>query len=459
MKAAGKLALGAVVALCCVGAARAAAPDTQIARLGRDLTPVGAEKAGNMDGSIPAWSGGELQAPAGWKPGQPRPDPHAKEKPLYSVTAANADQYKSRLTPGQMELLKTIKGYRMDVYPSHRSCGFPQLVYERTRQNAKTASIAGDGFELGSATGAGIPFPVPGSGVEAMWNHKLRWQGEGRIEPNYTLLGPARGASDFTKIEYTAKYLVPFQSPQTRSVADARGVEFYFYQETTSPAALAGTLQAGVYYLQKLNEGWQYFPGQRRVRRLSTYAYDAPLIGLENTYYVDQAWMYNGMLNRYGYKLVGKQELLVPYNSFAMRDAARFSDKTLFLADHFNPDARRYELHRVWKVEADVKPGQRHSAPHRVFYLDEDSWAVLLVDLYDAQNKLQRVQEGSIIPIWELGACEASQESLSYDLPSGRYWGDIFVIGQPETDWLAGQEGRLRPDMFTEDYLRRQGAR
>ena len=449
---------GAMAAALLSGAV-AAAPDAQIARLGQDLTPVGAEKAGNKDGSIPAWKGGEMSAPAGWKPGQVRPDPYASEKPLMSISAANADQYKNRLSAGQLELLKTIKGYRMDVYPTHRSCGYPDIVYQRSKENARIAAIAGDGFQLASATGSGFPFPLPANGVEAMWNHKLRYEGQGRIEPNYTLLSPSKGGSDFTKIEYIAKYLVPFQSPNTKTIADANGVEFYFYQETTTPPALAGTLDAGVYYLQKLNEGWQYFPGQRRVRRLSTYAYDAPLIGLENTYYVDQAWMYNGNLDRYTYKLTGKQELYIPYNSFALRDGTRFSDKTLFGADHLNPDARRYELHRVWKVEADVRQGQRHSAPHRVFYLDEDTWAIIAVDMYDAQGKIQRVQEGSITPIWEIGACDGSEDYVSYDLPTGRYWGDIFTIGQPETDWLAGKEGRLKQDMFSEDYLRRQGAR
>jgi hypothetical protein len=449
----------AMTASLAIGVVHAAATEADIAKLGTVLTPVGAEKAGNKDGSIPAWTGGAMQAPAGWKIGQLRPDPYASEKPLFSITAANADQYKARLTPGQLQLLKTIKGYRMDIYPTHRSCGFPQIVYDRTKENAKIATIAPDGWGLGTATGSGIPFPIPGNGTEVMWNHKLRYEGQGRIEPNYTMLSPAKGSSDFTKIEYVAKYLVPFQAPTTKTIADANGVEFYFYQETTAPAALAGTLDAGVYYLQKINEGWQYFPGQRRVRRLSTYAYDAPLIGLENTYYVDQAWMYNGTLDRYTFKLVGKQELYIPYNNYALRDGKRYNDKTMFGPDFVNPDARRYELHRVWRVDADVRPGQRHSAPHRVFYLDEDTWGLIVVDMYDAQGKMQRVQEGSVTPIWEIGACDSSQDYVSYDLPSGRYFADIFTLGEPETDWLAGKEGRTKPDMFTEDYLRRQGAR
>lgn len=452
-----KIFLAASAAVLTCGAY--AASDADIAKLGQSLTPVGAEKAGNKDGSIPAWTGGSMQAPAGWKVGTLRPNPYAAEKPLYSITATNAAQYAAKLSPGQMELLKTIKGYRMDVYPSHRSCGYPDIVYQRTKENAKIAKIAGDGFELGAATGSGFPFPIPGSGVEAMWNHKLRYEGQGRIEPNYTMLSPRKGSSDFLKLEYTAKYLVPFQSPNTKTIADANGVEFYFFQESTAPAALAGTLFAGVYKLQETNEGWQYFPGQRRVRKLSTYAYDAPLIGLENTYYVDQAWMYNGMLDRYSYKLVGKQEMIIPYNSFSLRDGKRFTDATMFGPEQLNPDARRYETHRVWKVEANVRPGQRHSAPKRVFYIDEDTWAIIVVDMYDAQGKMQRVQEGSVTPIWEIGACDASQDFVSYDLPSGRYFADIFTLGQPETDWLAGAQGRLKPDMFTEDYLRRAGSR
>ena len=442
-----------------VSAAALSASEAQIARLGADLTPVGAEKAGNKDGTIPAWIGGESVAPTGWNPTKTRPDPYIADKPKFSITSANADQYKEKLSPGQIELLKNLSGNRMDVYPTHRSCGYPDIVYQRSKENAKIAKIAGDGFELGAATGSGFPFPIPASGVEAVWNHKLRYQGAGRVEPNATILSPSRGSSEFQTFEYVLNTLVPYQLPQTKNIEDAKGIEMYIYLETTAPPALAGTLQAGVYYLQKVNEGWQYFPGQRRVRRLSTYAYDAPNIGLENTYYVDQAWMYNGMLDRYTYKLVGKQELLVPYNNFAIRDPSRFSIKTLFEHDYPNPDAMRYELHRVWKVEADVRPGQRHASPHRVFYLDEDTWAILVEDLYDAQGKIQRVMQGAILPAWELGAC-VQEEMFGFDLPSGRYFGDNVILGQKRpVDWLAGQEGRVKADMFTEDYLRRQGAR
>ena len=38
--------------------------------LGKDLTPLGAIKAGNADGSIPEWTGGITSAPAGYSKGK-----------------------------------------------------------------------------------------------------------------------------------------------------------------------------------------------------------------------------------------------------------------------------------------------------------------------------------------------------------------------------------------------------
>ena len=46
-------------------AANGAAPQDGAERLGKDLTPVGAIKAGNKDGSIPAWDGGLTKPVAG----------------------------------------------------------------------------------------------------------------------------------------------------------------------------------------------------------------------------------------------------------------------------------------------------------------------------------------------------------------------------------------------------------
>lgn len=445
----------AVGLLSMTGAVFAAVTEQAAAKLGKELTPVGAERAGNKDGSIPAWAGGDLKAPAGWKPGTPRPDPYAHEKPLYTITAANLEQYKDKLSPGQINLLKTVKGYKMVVYPTHRSCGYPDVVYERSKTNASTAKLADDGFTIAKATGAGVPFPIPNNGAEAIWNHKLHWVGEGRIERYATVFSQPNGG-DFTPLVQDQWTITPFGSPKVKNIQDAHGIEVKFLNEVVSPAARTGELILLHYYLDKLGDGWLYFPGQRRVRRAPTLSYDNPFAGYEGLLSVDQYVMYSGPIDRYDWKLAGKQELLVPYNTFKFNDTSK-KLKELYGPHSPNQDLVRYELHRVWKVEATVKEGTRHQFPKRTFYLDEDSWILLAQDLYDAQGKIQRVMEAQPYTAWELPAC-VTQGYWTYDLNAGRYVADN-VPQEGFVDWLAGREGRIDPNKFNPDDLRRTGGR
>lgn len=446
------LAFGLAVA---VGGAFAAASEQEAARLGKDLTPVGAERAGNKDGTIPAWSGGELKAPAGWKPGQPRPDPYASEKLLFSIDASNVDKYKDKLSEGQVALIKALKGYQINVYPAHRSCGYPDFVYERTRTNATTATMAANGSDIEKATPAGVPFPIPKAGAEAMWNHKLHWVGEGRIERYATIFSQPRGG-DFVPLVQDQWTITPFGNPKAKSIDESAGIEYKLLNEVVAPAARVGELILLNYYLNKNNEAWLYFPGQRRVRRSPTFSYDNPVPGYENLLMVDQYPMFSGPLDRYDWKIVGKQEMYVPYNTFKFNDTSR-KFKDIFGPDYPNRDLIRYELHRVWKIEATVKQGMRHLFPKRTFFLDEDTWMALVEDVYDAQGKIWRAMESYPYTAWELPAC-VYQGYISYDLNVGRYMAD----NQPQegkVDWLAGREGRIDPAKFNADELRRVGGR
>jgi len=258
----------------------------EVAKLGKDLTPMGAEKAANKDGSIPAWSGGELKAPGGWKPGTPRPDPYASDKPLYSIDAGNADKYKDHLSEGQMALLKTLKGYRMDVYPTRRTCGYPDAFYENTRKNATTAKLAANGFDLEKAVSGGVPFPIPSNGAEAMWNHKLRWLGEGRIERYSTVFSQKDGK--FVPLVQDQWTATPNGNLAGKPIPEGDGGEYKLLNEVVTPAARTGELILIHYFLAKDNDAWLYFPGQRRVRRAPTFSYDNPVPGYENLLAVDQ---------------------------------------------------------------------------------------------------------------------------------------------------------------------------
>lgn len=447
--------LCAALALWSCAAVAAAATEAQAQALGKDLTPMGAERGANKDGSIPAWNGGDLKAPGGWKPGQARPDPYAADKALFAIDAGNADQHKERLSEGQMALLKSLKGYRMEVYPTRRSCGYPDAVYQNTRRNATGAKLAANGFDLEQAVGGGAPFPIPANGAEAMWNHKMRWLGEGRIE-RYATVFSQPGDGKFVPLVQDQWTATPGGNPAGKPITDGEGVEYRLLNEVVTPAARTGELILLHYFLNKDNDAWLYFPGQRRVRRAPTFSYDNPVPGYENLLAVDQYPMFGGRLDRYDWKLIGKQELFIPYNTF------RFNDQDKKLAEVFGPqypkrELVRYELHRVWKVEATVKSGQRHTFPKRVVYLDEDSWMMVAADLYDAQNKVWRVQESFPYVAWELPAC-VYQGYVVHDLNVGRYMADNMPQ-EGRTDWLAGREGRIDANKFNPDELRRAGAR
>lgn len=444
------LALG----LCGVaGLAGAAVSEQEAALLGKDLTPIGAERAGNKDGTIPKWEGG---LPKGkHKLGDPRVDPFAADKPLFSIDASNVDKYKDKLSAGQIELLKTRKGYRMDVYPTHRSCGYPDSVYAQTKANATHAKLTTDGKDnLAQAVGGGFPFAIPKSGAEAVWNHRLRWQGEGRIEFYQTnFINPDGSFYGLAQDQWAT---TPFASAKVKSIDEVGGVQLKLLNVATAPASRTGEIILAHYFMGKSNDAWMYFPGQRRVRRLPAFEYDNPIPGYENLETADQYPMFAGALDRYDWKLVGKQEMYIPYNSYKF--VAKRPVKDVYEGLYPKRDLMRYELHRVWKVEATVKQGMRHMFAKRVFYLDEDTWMIMAADQYDAQGKLWRVMEASIYPAVELGAC-VSQEFMSWDLTVNRYMAENATQEAKPTDWLAGAEGRIDVKRFESDELRRAGDR
>lgn len=445
--------LAAVFMTC--GAAHAAG-EADAARLGKDLTPVGAEKAGNKDGSIPAWQGTEAPTP-GWSYGKSRAEhwKHSGDKPLYTVDAGNVDKHADKLSPGQIQLIKQSKGYRMDIYPSRRTCGNPDFVAENTRKNATAAKLGPDGWSLKEAQVPGIPFPLPKSGTEVMWNVKMKYAGVGFEWPTlYTSLSPRQGASDWIDAASTQTYFFPWGKKGSTQLSSLPPVEYYTYFAYKSPTALAGQALAITNYLDKTNDVFYYFPGQRRVRRMPTYAYDAPQIGFENQYTMDEPRMFNGTIDRFDWKLVGKRELLVGYNAFGMYDPkANFHD--VAKPEGVNSANRRYELHRVWVVEATVKPGVRHVAPKRTFYIDEDSWAIVVAEDHDAQGKLWKVREGFVIPVYETGSCD-NPAFVQYNLIDNRYLVDQTSLGGgKDMRWFVdASEAKLNASFYTSDNLR-----
>ena len=425
----------------------------QAARLGQDLTPLGAERAGNAAGTIPAWTGGITQAPAGYTPGMHHPDPFAGEAPLYTITAANLDQYRDKLTAGAIALLQAYADYKLPVYPSHRTASVPARVYDATKVNATHANLVRDGAAVEGAIG-GIPFPLPQNGMEAMWNHLLRFRGT-IAERQVAQAAPTRGGN-YTLVNFDEEFLFNYYL-EGMTPEKLGNTVFYFKQEVKSPPRLAGSIllvRETIDQVKEPRNAWVYNPGQRRVRRAPNIAYDNPGTASDGMRTSDQLDMFNGALDRYTWELVGKREMIVPYNSYKLHsDKVKYSE--ILKPLHINQDLTRYELHRVWVVEAKLKPGTSHIYPRRTFYLDEDSWQALVVDQYDSRGQLWRASEAHCINYYEEPTFWSTLE-VHTDLLAGRYLAFGLTNEGPTYDFSIK---RTVSDYNNPDNLRREGMR
>ena len=385
-----KPALHAAVVAALIAASQAgwgAVSADEAAQLKSTLTPLGAEKAGNKAGSIPPWQGGVTGSLAGLNAGSGKyPDPFADEKPFIQITPQNVGQYASMLPDGAVEMLRKVQSYRIDVYPTHRTAGATQAIYDATFKNATSAKLTEAGPSITGAW-AGIPFPIPKSGAEAMWNHALHPRPAAYEMKFRNFIGTADGKKVLASAGEVINQVSYFMKDTTEEKEN--GIYLYSRAKTTAPSFKAGEsllLQDSFDYNNN-RQAWQYLVGQRRVRKAPTVGYDTPDFVASGTDYFDEINGFFGALDRFDWKLVGKREMYVPYNN--NRFFAAGPDDAL-APYHINPDRLRWELHRVWVVDATVKQGKRHAVPKRRFYLDEDTWTIMAVDGFDAEGKLWR---------------------------------------------------------------------
>ncbi|MRI33831.1 DUF1329 domain-containing protein [Endozoicomonas sp. OPT23] len=393
----------------------------QAARLGKDLTPVGAERAGNADGSIPAWTA-EFKIPAEYQgSGSRYIDPYADEKPLFTITAENVEQYKDRLSPGQVKMFKTFPDtFRMPVYQSHRAGGYSDFINKNAFENATRAELSDGGNGVKNAFG-GTAFPIPNNGEEVIWNMHYaglpyfseftassgvvyrdgsRQMGRKTTTSRAAYFDPSLTIEEFQEKNYPKIYQVYQSLKPVRN----KGESVLVY-EPLDAAAMP-------------RSAWSYSPGVRRVRRAPTISYDAPT-GVGNFSPTDSGIGFNGATDKYNWKLLGKQELYIPYHNYKFEDPSISYDE-LLTAGHPNPEHMRYELHRVWVVEANLKESERNVFKKRVVYVDEDSWVPGVVDMYDGRATLWRVTMLNSINRYDMPGI-TRRTSVYYDLVSREY--------------------------------------
>ena len=446
IKGAGGLALS-VLAL-----SVAAQPD--FSRLGNDLTPIGAERAGNAAGTIPEWTGGlPTDAAAELERGF-YANPYAGEQPEFVITAQNYQDYSDNLTPGQIALFERYpETFQMPVYQTHRSVGFPEAVYEQVKRTAGQAELLGGGDGITNFSHKYIAFPMPQTGGEVIWNHNTRYRQN--LKRFYMQAMPQVNGS-YTLIKFEEEVAYPQYMPDV-SLADSSNNLLYFKQRVNAPSRLAGNVLLVHDTLDQLQEprmAWVYNAGQRRVRRAPQVAYDGPGTASDGMRTSDNFSMYNGAPDRYNWELVGKKEIYIPYNSYKLTDPELKYDQIL-QAGHINPEHTRFELHRVWEVQGNVKDGQRHIYAQRNFFVDEDSWMITLADHYDGRGTLWRVGEGHIAHDFAQQLPAYAAETL-YDLIAGRY----IALGMYNEEEHAPRYN-ITPSMneFTPAALRASGVR
>ena len=441
------LGLGALIAT-----AQAKVPPEQMARLDKDLTPLGSERGANKDGSIPAWTGGLTSPPEGigYEKGKHLPDPFAADKPLLRVTGANAGDYDQFITRGQKALLERHDSYFLDVYPTRRSCAHPDYVYKAARNNALVGELVSDGNGVAKAIMAS-PFPIPNNGLEIVWNHTLRYRGY-KLQRQFTAI-PVNQSGDYYQITVHDDAILRWSDPQKRNAEELDNISIYYLLQTKAPARSAGfvvLVQESLNMSVEARRAWTYSPGTRRVRRAPTIAYDNPGTNSDGITTSDSFGGFNGAPDRFNWTVRGRSEKFVAYNNYR-RVLVPYKD--LVGKKHINQEFMRYEKHRVWEVEGNLKDNFRHVYSRRVFYIDEDTKGIVATEIYDGRGQLWRVQELGGGVQYELPLCGGSGDTV-YDLMVGRYLMLGLINEEKPIDFDASH---LDANRYTPGNIRRLG--
>lgn len=432
--------VGAFGALFTVSAMAAVTPE-EAKKLGSELTLFGAIKAGNADGSIPEYTGGLDKPVPGFDPKSGKyVDPFTAEKPIVRITAQNMEQYADKLSDGVKHLLKTNADYFLDVYPSHRTAAYPKAVLEATGRNATSCKTIEDQLGVDTSCRGGLPFPIPKTGYEVMWNKMLAWTGNGAWDGqgvrSYMVSSAGSPVMTAEIRSYTEK---PFY--QTDRSDRSEGMALRLFSRTDAPSRKAGEATGYADFLDPAaspRKAWSYAPGQRRIKMAPEFSYDTPVSTTGGVMLYDEIFLFTGLMDRFDFKLVGKKEMYIPYNNYKMTECT--PDKWA-QAKHMNAACERWELHRVWVVESTLKPGMRHVYNKRTYYFDEDSYNAGLMDGWDQAGNLYRTGVSYAYAAYEVPAINSPSFTI-YDFNRGMYSRQsdfsqgrlLYISAKPERD-------------------------
>ncbi|MBT9475217.1 DUF1329 domain-containing protein [Polaromonas sp.] len=443
-----------LAALCSQAYAAVSADEAKA--LGTTLTEFGAIKAGNKEGTIPEYTGGQTKAPADFKPNSGYwADPFKGEKPLYRIDGKNAAQHADKLSESQKHLLKTYPDYYIDVYPTHRSAAYPDSVLKATVRNASTCTAGKDYFSVDVACRGGIPFAIPKNGYEVMWNLTLRYSVATDITTQHGVswLVDANGNKTVVSDQFTRTERPYYQLDQKDRDPN---MILRTYSVAKAPARISGQMTMLTDYLDmdaKPRRAYNYSPGQRRVKLAPEFAYDTPVAQLGGVTLFDELFLFSGKMDRFDFKLVGRKEMLIPYNNYKFYDECKGAQQ--FTGQHLNPACERWELHRVWVVESTLKPGQRHAYAKRTYFIDEDGSGAGMFDAFDKNGELYRGMFQKTIQLYDQQT-PYSGKTVTYDFSKRM----LLLIGDvADGGYMVSPKNLPETDMSAEAIVGRETVR
>jgi hypothetical protein len=295
------------------------------------------------------------------------------------------------------------------------------------------------------------PFPIPNNGLEIVWNHTLRYRGY-KLQREFTAI-PVNQNGDYYEITVHDDAILRWSDPQKNKAEELDNISILYLLQTKAPARSAGyvvLVQESLNMSVEARRAWTYSPGTRRVRRAPTIAYDNPGTNSDGITTSDSFGGFNGAPDRFNWTVRGRSERFIAYNNYrrVLTPYAQLIGK-----HHINQEVMRYEKHRVWEVEGNLKDNFRHVYARRVFYIDEDTKGIVATEIYDGRGDLWRVQELGGGVQYEFPLCGGSGDTV-YDLMVGRY----LMVGLINEEKPINFDARhLDADRYTPANIRRLG--
>ncbi len=348
------------------------------------FTSVGAEYKASNNGLVPEWNKSKTSVKKIVNKETIFYDQFSNDKVIEIIDKSNYGSFSSVLPFGLSELVKRNDDFRIGLYPTRRSADYPDNIkkqFETVKKEFNDTNLRLKNLKVGE-----LPFRFPISGEQIIWNHLLRYQG-GSVERKFhTFVVGKEGV--FSKVGVWVKRVY-----KTHMDKKEPNKLFYALGKYFEPSTLIGDIllvHENVDQLKNSRKSWIYNQAQKRVRRAPDIGYDAVGSGSQGLITADQVDAYNGAPDRYEWKILGKKVLIVPYNCNKLNDK-NLSYKSIIKKVSVNFELMRYEYHRVWIVEAKLKSNSSHIYSKRVFYIDEDSWSILLDESYSKNGDLWRV--------------------------------------------------------------------